>query len=424
MTPEDLYKIILEIDENWSVTSIEVDETKEEVSVTISYINSKAADPVTGEICSLYDHREERIWRHLDTMQYKTYIKSTIPRVKNSLGKVNTIAMPWADKLDRFTYLLEKKVIDLLQATKNQTKTAALMRMGFIQINRILYNAVERGLSRRTTISEIRNISIDEKSFKRGHDYVTVLSSPDTGAVIDVSSGRKKESVKKVLNDTFTKEQKSQIETVTTDMWEAYITTAKEDLPTAKLCHDKFHLVKYLNEAVDIVRRKETKIQEELRHTRYIWLKDQMNLTEKQRLKFEAINNTNYETARAWRIKENFRDITFNQPREEAFILFMRWCNDALKSQINAIIKVAEMFQRHMTGIVNAINLGKSNAMAERLNGKIQEIKLSAKGYRTFENFRAAILLARGKYLLYKKPDKWNEYQKKEAKCFLKIFLK
>jgi transposase len=292
-------------------------------------------------------------------------------------------------------------VIDLLQSTKNQTKTAILMRMSFIQINRIMYNAVERGLSRRTISSEIRHISLDEKSFKRGHEYVTVLSSPDTGAVLNISHGRKKVSTKTVIDSTFTEEQKENIETATTDMWEAYITTVTEELPKAKLCHDKFHLVKYLNEAVDKVRRKETKTQEELKHSRYIWLKDQANLTEKQRIKFEAINNTNYETARAWRIKENFRDITFNQTREEAFILFMRWFRDAMKSQIKAIMDVAEMFNRHLAGIVNAINLGKSNAMAERLNGKIQEIKLSAKGYRRFENFRAAILFFHGKLNLY-----------------------
>lgn len=288
-----------------------------------------------------------------------------------------------------------------MQATKNQTKTAALMRMGFIQINRILYNSVERGLSRRNNISEIKHISIDEKSFKRGHEYVTVLSSPQSGAVLDVSHGRTKEAVKKVINDTFTNEQKQGIETVSTDMWEAFITTTKEELPKAKLCHDKFHLVKYLNEAVDIVRRKETKTQEVLRNSRYIWLKDKANLTEKQRLKFEAINNANYETARAWRIKENFRDITYNQPFEESFILFCRWSSDALKSQLNPIIKVAEMFKRHTAGIVNAMTLNKSNAMAERLNGKIQEIKLCAKGYRTFENFRAAILFYHGKLNLY-----------------------
>ncbi len=273
--------------------------------------------------------------------------------------------------------------------------------MSFIQINRVLYNAVERGLSRRNNIGEIRHISMDEKSFKHGHEYVTVLSSPETGAVLNVSYGRKRESAKKVINETFTEAQKRNLQTASTDMLPAYINTVKEELPATKLCHDKFHLVKYLNEAVDKVRRKETKTQEELRHSRYIWLKDQANLTEKQRLKFEAINNVNYETARAWRIKENFRDITFNQPLEEAFILFSRWRTDALNSQIPLIIDVAEMFGRHMAGIVNAMSLNKGNAMAERLNGKIQEIKLSAKGYRTFENFRAAILFYHGKLYLY-----------------------
>lgn len=207
------------------------------------------------------------------------------------------------------------------------------MRMGFNQINYIMHKSVERGLARRNNMEDVLHISIDEKSFKRGHDYVTVLSNPETAAVLNVSHGRKKESVKEVINETFSKEQKGQIETVSTDMWEAYINTVREELPNSKLCHDKFHLVKYLNEAVDQVRRKETKKHEELRHTKYVWLKNKINLTEKQRLKFEAINNANYETARAWRIKENFRDIIFNQPFNEAFALFLRWLTDALNSK-------------------------------------------------------------------------------------------
>lgn len=292
-------------------------------------------------------------------------------------------------------------MIDLLQATKNQTKTASLMRMGFNQVNYIMHKSVERGLERRGSLGEVKHISIDEKSFKRGHDYVTVLSNPETGAILNVSHGRKKEDAKSVINETFSSEQKQKIETVSTDMWEAYINTVKEELPKSKLCHDKFHLVKYLNEAVDIVRRRETKKQDDLRHTRYIWLKDKANLTENQRLKFEAINNTNYETARAWRIKENFRDIIFNQPFNEAFALFLRWLTDALNSKINPVIKVAEMFKRHAIAIINAMVLNRNNAMAERLNGKIQEIKLSAKGYRTFENFRTAILFFHGKLKLY-----------------------
>lgn len=289
----------------------------------------------------------------------------------------------------------------MLQATRNQTKTAKMLNVGFIQVNRILYNSVNRGLLRRNDIGEVKHISIDEKSFKRGHEYVTILSCPETGSVLNVSHGRKKESVQEVINETFTETQKLKIETVSTDMWEAYMTTVKEDLPKAKLCHDKFHLVKYLNEAVDKVRRRESKTQEELRNSRYIWLKDHSNLTEKQQLIFEAINHVNLETSRAWRIKENFRDITFKQSVSEAFVLFGRWWHNAYHSKIEEIMKVAEMFKNHLLGIVNAINLGKNNSMAERLNGKIQEIKICAKGYRTFENFRAAILFYHGKLNLY-----------------------
>jgi transposase len=109
MTKEELYKIILQIDEKWEVKEIGIDDIKEEVDIEISYIKEKAQDPETGEECSIYDHREERRWRHLDTLQYKTYIKCRVPRVKNSLGRVNTIGVPWADKLERFTYLVEKK---------------------------------------------------------------------------------------------------------------------------------------------------------------------------------------------------------------------------------------------------------------------------------------------------------------------------
>ena len=71
-------------------------------------------------------------------------------------------------------------MIDLLQATKNQTKTSELLRISFKQVNRIMYNAVERGLGRRT-LAAIKHISLEEKSFKRAHNDVTVCISPETG---------------------------------------------------------------------------------------------------------------------------------------------------------------------------------------------------------------------------------------------------
>lgn len=281
--------------------------------------------------------------------------------------------------------------------TKSQSKTGALLRLTFSKVHRIMQLGVMRGMERRDLGDEVKHISIDEKAFKKGHQYVTVLTDPDNDRVLGVVAGRTKESVKQVLNETFTKEQKSGIESVCTDMWEAYINTCKEELPQAKLCNDKFHLVKYLNEAVDKVRKQEVKEQHELKQTKYLWLKNQINMTEKQRIQFESINQINYETARAWRIKENFRDISFNQPSQDALPLFMRWYHDAIKTQLKPIMDVAEMFRRHIGEIVNAMVLGRNNAKAERMNGNIQELKVIARGYRNINNFINAILFFNGK---------------------------
>jgi len=71
--------------------------------------------------------------------------------------------------------------------------------------------------------------------------------------------------------------------------------------------------VKYLNDAVDKVRRREVKRNDLLKNTKYLFLKSLKNQTEAQRIKFETIFNINYEVSKAWRIKENFRDIS-NKP--------------------------------------------------------------------------------------------------------------
>lgn len=282
-----------------------------------------------------------------------------------------------------------------MSATKNQTKTAMLLGVSFHLINRIIHLSVQRGLSGRKP-EMIEALSIDEKSFKKGHQYVMVLSNPDTRKVLDVGEERTKEATRLLINQTLTETQKSQVQTVSMDMWKAYINTVNELLPESKICFDKFHLVKYLNEAVDKVRRREATNQEELKNLRYIWLKDHKNLTEKQRLKFESIDLTNYKTSKAWKIKDILRDIHFKQYLQESFILFKKWLNDAFECGIGHIIKVSKMFEEHKAGIINSMVYAISNTMAERLNGNLQEIKLSARGYRTFKIFRSAILFFHG----------------------------
>ena len=259
-----------------------------------------------------------------------------------------------------------------------------------------MHRAVEIGLSRRDPDERYYYLSIDEKAIRKGHDYITVLSEENTGIVIDVIEGRSEQSVEELCQTALNQEQRDEVKTVCSDMWQPYIKATKEWFPNATHCHDPYHLVTYLNKAVDKVRKREVKQHEELRRTKWLFLKDKANFTDEQSFKFNSINNANYQVARAWRIKENFRDILRITSPQAALSLFSIWKQDAKQAKIKEINDVIEMFERHLNGIINAIKTGANNAKAERLNGAIQELKSIGRGYRNTRNFRTAILFFHG----------------------------
>jgi transposase len=392
MFTEQFFDLLLDFGADWKVKEVESDPETEEVDIYVEYIG--------GE--KIYDYAPPRRWRHLDTMQFKTFINSSLPRVEGEDGKVKTLTPPWAERHERHTKLFESAVISLLQATKNQTQTANLMRCQFDVVNRIMHKATMRGLERRKESQKlIEEVSIDEKSFQNGHHYVSILSDPAGGRVLEVEEHRTLEASRSLIDKALTEEQRKLVKRISLDMWQAFISVAEEKLPEAEIVHDKFHLVKYLNEAIDKVRRREVKEHAELKESRYALLKNEENLTEKQRIKFEEIRAANYEVGRAWEVRENFKEVFKNVSLEESESIFWEWYNSVKTTKINEVIKVAEMFSEHLRGVLNAMTSSLSNAMAERLNGKIQLLKTVARGYRKFENFRSAILFFYGKLSLF-----------------------
>lgn len=404
---KEFFNLLLDFGDEWVITGIEADHKKLHVYLDLEYISEHYEDPDTLEPAKLYDHTEIRAWRHLDILHYQSYVRCRIPRVLCNNGKVKQIVMGWAGKHDRHTYHFEIKIINLLNATKNQTKTAEFMNCGFRLVNRIMHRCTERGMERRSiSKTPFEHISIDEKSFKNGHKYVTVISHPRSGVVLDVGEDRDGKSVERLLTNTFTDQQRESMNTVSMDMWQAYINSVENKLPNAEIVHDKFHLVAYLNKSMDQVRRREVEDNEELINSRYALLKNEENMTEKQKQKFELIKSSNFEVSKVWHIRENFKSLfeCYNE-ETEAKALFVNWAQDSFMNNIKEVNKVILMFLNHTKGVVNALISNLNNAMAERLNGKIQEVKLVARGYRTFNNFRSAILFFHGGLDLY--PLKW-----------------
>ncbi len=398
---KDFLNIISGFGDDWVILRTETDVKSKEVYVHLKY-SGQYIDPETYEEATLYDYAPERVWRHLDIWGYKTFVVCSLPRVRCIDGKVKTIRAEWCEPYTRYTYDFEDLVIDTLKLCKNQTRTAEYLRCGFRQVNTIIHRCTERGLERREKNLKIKDISIDEKSFQKGHKYVTVLSNPRSGCVLDVGENRDQKSVTELVTKAFSIKQLEEIETISMDMWKPYINVAKQLMPTAKVVHDKFHLIKYLNESIDKVRRREVKENEVLKNSKYSILKNESNRTEIQEEVFKQVIESNLEVTKVYYARESFKTLfDLENSYEEAKEYFKKWANKYFMYNIKELNKVILMLLSHYEGVIEALISTYTNAMAERLNGKIQEIKLTARGYRTFINFRSAILFFHGGLDLY-----------------------
>ena len=292
-----------------------------------------------------------------------------------------------------------KKTIDTLKSTKNQTKTASLLRLSFSEVHTVMERAVARGLSRRNENEEYEHVCLDEKAIRKGHEYVSILYDARNGAVLEVAEGRKDESVKELCTKALTNNQRANVRTVCTDMWPAFIKGATTYFPNALHCHDLYHCVTYLNEAVDKVRKREVINYRELKRSKYLWLKDESKYTAYDGGRMEQLRKMNLEVVKAWEIKELFRSLIqlHYDGAMDAYREFYDWFYYATRYNIEEVDTVAFMFKRHFIGIRNAIVTRANNGKAERMNGSIQELKTIGRGYKDAAHFRIAILFFYGK---------------------------
>jgi len=405
MDDKELYRQILGVVSPWSIQQIELQMDQDRVDIYLEWPYLQDGQcPVCGKDCKIHDRRYERIWRHLDTCQLKTFIHCRIPRVKCSEHKVKTIEVPWSEDMSRFTRQFERIAITFLECSLNRSKTAKALRLSWDEMNHIMEKAVQRGLLRRKD-EPIKYIGMDEKSFLKGHNYVTIMTDIEGKRVIDIAQDRKTESVDK-LYSSLTEKQKEGIEAVSMDFWKAYITGAEKHIPDAAIVHDRFHIMKYMNEAVDKVRKEENKylIKQEdktLVGTKYLWLKAKSNFSKKNKADFKELALSQLAVGRAWHRKELLRHFWDYKYEESARKFFQKWYFSATYSRLKPVIDVAKKLKRHIHNILTFIRHRITNAFAEGINSKIQHIKATARGFRTFKNYRIAILFYCGKLSLY-----------------------
>lgn len=396
---EEHYAKLLGLVAPWTVRNVVLD--VEHTTLDIHVVEGSDASfpcPECAVPSPLHDHAPERRWRHLDTMQFTTEIVTRLPRVSCAEHGVKTVAVPWADAHARWTLLFESFAVVVLQSTSNLTRAMALLRIGWEQAQAIQERAVKRGLSRRKE-ETIEHIGIDEKSFLKGHRYASLMTDLDKGRVLEVVEDRTKESVQTLIKSALSDVQLPGVRAAAMDMWRPFM-DAWEDASDAPIVHDRFHVSKYLGEAVNAVRKQENRAlcnegNDLLVGAKYLFLKNELKVDEKAR--FRSLMQEDLKVGRAWALKEDFRHF-WDYVREcVARSFFNRWYFHATHSRLKPLITVAKMLKRHLSGLLSHCTHAISNAVTEGLNSKIQSVKASARGFRSFVHYRIAILFHCGK---------------------------
>lgn len=404
-TSKELYQQMLGLGDNWEVSLVDLDITGKEVQISLTYLKEEACCSECAAQGKVYDHTPTRRWKHLDTMQFSTVLEAKTPRVDCSgCGNVKSARLPWAGKHSHFTLQFEAFAIQVLEAAKSITDARKVLGLTWNQAQTIMKRAVERGLLRRNE-EEIPWLGMDEKSFRKGHRYISVLNDLEEGRVIEVAEGRSSEVAEKLLEEGLSENQRELVCGVSIDMSAPYIKAIEKLLPHADIVHDKFHISQHLTKAVDLTRRREHKQlmkegDESLKGTKYQWLKNETGLSQEELQAIKRASSKELEVSKAYYLKELFSYFWQKYDKKSALSFLLYWVREVIDIGNKEMLKVAKMLRKHLENILTYFDCFITNAVSEGINSKIQSLKANARGFRSFQNYRTTILFFCGKLKL------------------------
>lgn len=345
--------------------------------------------------CPAYD-TEEMTWRHLNFFQHETYLHARVPRVTCSGCGIKRVSVPWAREGSGFTLLFEALAMTMMTSMP-VAAVGRLVGEHDTRLWRVLHHYVEEARAD-ADHSGVTRIAFDETAARRGHDYVSLFVDLDGPRVLFVADGKDATTVKTFAADLEDHDGAAEnVTEVCIDMSAAFIKGIAAHLPNANITFDKFHAVKIINDAVDLVRRAEQKDRPELKKTRYIWLKNKGNLSAAQVDTLGGLTDLNLKTARAYQIRLTFQDLYAQPSREAAEAFLKKWYFWATHSRLEPVIEAAGTIKRHWDGILRWFDSKIANGILEGINSLVQAAKAKARGYRSTRNLKAIIYLIAGK---------------------------
>lgn len=401
MAVEHLFTQALGLSSPWKVVSADFDPEAKSLELVIDFIpGSRFRDPESGEDCPVHD-TVERTWQHLHFFEHRTTLRARVPRIRTPEGKVRNAELPWARPQSGFTLLMEAWLLALAKVLP-VTEVSAQSKVSQDRIWHLIRSRVEE-VWKETDWSSLERLGVDETSTRKGHSYGTAFLEIDGK---ETSRGRGASKVARLLFFTPGKDKatfvefaaeldrrgvdRKQIGEVAIDMSKAFIAGAGEHFPEARICFDRFHVMKLCGQALDATRKEVAREAGGLpRGALWALRGNADNLKDEQLSLRESICREHSKIARALSIRDfladtwNYRDEADAREHLEAV---MKWCS---RSRIHHFVALGRSLRRHLEGILGYFRNYTTSAAIEAVNGLLQLARRRARGYRCFENFRA-----------------------------------
>jgi transposase len=393
-----LFEAALGVEQPWFVAGTDFDAAAKVLTIRVDFVPGSRFGVAGAEGQHPVHDTVTKRYRHLNFFQHECFLEVRVARVKLPDGSVRQVEPPWAGKLSGFTLLFEALVLLLCQ---QMTFAAAARIVGESRhrVAAICERYVDQALAL-TDLSAVRAVAIDETSRARGHDYITLMADAERRRVLAVAEGRGIEAVGALVEEIEGRgADAGNIDTVSIDMSPAFIKGCDDYLPNARITFDKFHVIWHANAAVDRTRRIEQRSDRSLKGLRWSLLKDRSQLSEGAAADLDALiaRMTTMRTARAWRYKEQLREILDRKQINVVRSMLAQWCVCVMRSKVEPMKEVARMIRRHMDGIVAWAQTRQTNGFLEALNGLFQAAKRRARGFTRLSTIRTVIFLIAGK---------------------------
>ena len=336
--------------------------------IGIRHRGRKLTCPCGATTRARYDTSTRR-WRHLDMAATKVFLEADIARVDcRACRRVLTQVLPWARPGARHTRDFEDMAAWLAQRT-DLTTVSRLMRCSWQSVHDIAARVVAEAIDD-SRLDGLYRIGVDEISYRRGHQYLTVVADHDGKGVIWVAKGKRGAALEAFF-DVLGPERAEQLRAVSMDFGTVYRDATRRKAPSAVICFDPFHTIQLANRALDAVYKAHGRElsrsgigDADWRKTRFALRAGAERLNDDQLSLLARLRQQSNQLWRAWELKEGLRDLYRRVPRDFARPYLSAWLSSASHSRIPAMVNLARTIRRNFEGIVAAVELGLSNERA------------------------------------------------------------